>query len=89
MPRGAVEAGDGAAEAGRPGLAARGENEEEGPDELGEDAARSHVLPAADPGRRMLGCAVQSQSPVCVQCAPQSTASSVYVSRVRVARVYL
>ena len=44
MPRGAVETGDGAAEAGRVGLAPRGENEEERPDE-GEDAARSHALP--------------------------------------------
>ena len=95
MPRGAVETGDGAAEAGRVGLAPRGENEEERPDE-GEDAARSHALPPLVDGCLGLragleeGAGASSHLWVCVGArAPQSAARSVHLSRVRAVRVYL
>jgi hypothetical protein len=77
VPRGAVEAGDGASEAGCVGLAPHGEaeDEEERPDEEGEDAARCHALPLrwAGPGRRMLGeegAAASIESPVRALLSP-------------------
>ena len=89
MPRGAVATGDGAAEAGRVGLAPRGENEEERPDE-GEDAARSHALPPLVDGCLGLRAGLEegagASSHLCVWARARSSVSCALCSFIAGAR---